>query len=184
MIRKKLMPMITLWLSLLVLSTNVHAISIVEKNQLPAFLSFDYSGVLLGLEYGIDPTFPDLTITGTITASGFNWTGGGIYFGDPVVWTSTGIYDPLNNSLHWTGSGSYVGKPWTMSGDIKWVSDVSFLIAHQYWIGFPITGGQKIGQNGRFESRPIQLGSKHIPFRLSELVTQGSMYEDSDSSSR
>ncbi len=38
-----------------------------------------------------------------------------------------------------------------------------------------ITAGQKTGQNGRFESRPIQLGSKHIPFRLSELVTRGSM---------
>jgi hypothetical protein len=142
MIKKKLMNIIGCFIAIFfTLPLSVHAISIVEKNQLPAILSFDYSAELLGLEYGVDLIKPDLTVRGTITESGFDWTVSDEYLGNTVAWTSWGIYDKPNDSLHWEGSGSYVGETWSMSGDIEWLSDTEFLVAHQYWIGIPWENG-------------------------------------------
>lgn len=124
-----------------VLPINIYAITIVEKNQLPALLSFDYGAALLGLEYGIDSTNPDLTATGTITESGFSWTGGGNYLSNTVTWTVAGTYDTVNDSLHWTGTGNYLSETWSIFGDIQWLSSTDFEVAHQYWIG-------TIGENG------------------------------------
>lgn len=120
-------------------------ISVIEKNQLPALLSFDYAAELLGLYYGADNARPNLTATGSISDTGFSWTSTNTtYLGSLVSWSANGSYDALTDSLHWSGTGSYAGNNWSLSGDLKWLSDSSFEIAHDYSIlGLP-------GQNGVF----------------------------------
>lgn len=109
----------------------------VEKNLLPAILSYDYSTGVLGLGYGVDHAYPTLTTTGTIDGSGFAWTAVGDYLGSRVSWASTGTYNSGTDSTHWTGAGSYLGEDWSMSGDIVWLSDTEFKVAHEIWIGTP-----------------------------------------------
>lgn len=120
-------------------------ISVIEKNQLPALLSFDYAAELLGLYYGTDNAYPELTATGSISNTGFSWSSTNTtYLGYLVSWSANGLYDATTDSLHWSGTGSYAGNTWSLSGDIKWLSDSSFEIAHNYSIlGLP-------GQNGVF----------------------------------
>ncbi len=121
----------------------------VAKNQLPALASFDYAQELLGLAYGIDPAFPTFTANGTISSGGFSWTSTGTtYLGSPVDWTASGSFNPATNSIHWSGDGTYLGLTWSLLGDVTWLSDADFQIAHDYSILDPL------GQSRIFTSTP------------------------------
>ena len=98
------------------------------KNVVPAIYSYDSSMALLGLQYGIDPTFPVLVADGFIDSSGFNWSTTGLYLGSTVTWSQSGIFDAASDSTTWSGTGSYMGHSWTMAGVTAWTSDTDFLI--------------------------------------------------------
>ncbi len=103
----------------------------IEEIQLPAMLSFDYAAGMLGLVYGVDASTPDISATGHVTSSGFDWAvAGTTYLGLSLDWSATGMYDSTAHSIHWTGDGMYDGKTWTMSGDVEWLSGTEFRVRH------------------------------------------------------
>jgi len=98
------------------------------QNLVPAIYSFDSSLALLGLTYGVDPTFPAFKAAGTITDAGFTWSTSGQYLTRPLALSVTGVFDPNANALDWSGSGSYAGLPWAMDGRTEWPSPDVFAI--------------------------------------------------------
>lgn len=103
----------------------------IEEIQLPAMLSFDYAAGMLGLVYGVDASAPDISATGSVTSSGFDWAvAGATYQGLSLDWSAAGMYDSLAHSIHWTGDGTYDGKTWTMTGDVYWLSGTEFRARH------------------------------------------------------
>jgi len=106
-------------------------VGVIEENQLPAILSFDYAAGLLGTVYGVDPTSPSISASGNVTSSGFDWAvTGAAYQGKSLAWSAAGTYNASNHSVHWTGDGSYDGHAWTMSGDVEWLSGSEFRVHH------------------------------------------------------
>jgi len=98
------------------------SVGVIEEIQLPAMASFDYAAGMLGLVYGVDPSTPDISATGRVSSSGFDWTvAGATYLGRSLDWSATGTYDSTVHSVRGTGDGLYDAKTWTMTGRSRMV---------------------------------------------------------------
>lgn len=122
--------LVTVTASLFASSSIAGPVGVIEKIQFPAIVSFDYAAEMLGMAYGIDPAFPPITASGHVTATGFDWSVVGAYGGASLTWSASGAYDAGADAVHWTGNGLYAGHPWTMSGDVEWLSATSFRVRH------------------------------------------------------
>jgi hypothetical protein len=129
---KKLLRRIVAIATLLFASSAVPGpVGVIEENQLPAVLSFDYAAGLLGMVYGVDASSPSISASGHVSSSGFDWTvTGATYQGLSLAWSAIGAYDAAHHSVHWTGDGMYDGHAWTMGGDVEWLSGTEFRVRH------------------------------------------------------